>query len=374
MTANALFNAYLDANIVLFLAACIWAITRFALHRTSLRHAFSTQLQMIYGALVTVVLAPVIVFGFQYATGQGWIDARYSVNFSDFVVSQFLYGHISMAPSSFESMLSTRDILIWNVTTLGSVWGAAVAFGLVAGTLFFAWKGIHSALRVSGLVRTSYLWRKIGRVEIRLTHRTQMPFSTRGIRTHYIIIPSGLLAEADDLRIAIAHELQHMRQQDLFWEIALEILRPLFFWNPAFGFWKHEVEKLRELACDQNVLRRHAIGARAYCECLLRICHNSIRKGSGQLMVPTVPFVQIDRSRTGGKSARFLKFRVLSILDNSRLQPSQLLTFGLIGVLTFTIVFGTIISQRSGDWSQDRLMLSAIVNLERRDVRNSSGQ
>ena len=43
-------------------------------------------------------------------------------------------------------------------------------------------------------------------------------------------------------------------------------------------------------------------------------------------------------------------------------------------MLTFTIVFGSIASQRSGDWSQDRLMLSAIVNLERLDDRNSSGQ
>ena len=54
--------------------------------------------------------------------------------------------------------------------------------------------------------------------------------------------------------MAIAHELQHMRQTDVGWEIGLKTLRLMFFWNPVFHVWKRAVDRLRELACDQQLL------------------------------------------------------------------------------------------------------------------------
>ena len=37
MTANSIFNAYIDANLVLVLAAILWAVARFGLNRTRFR-------------------------------------------------------------------------------------------------------------------------------------------------------------------------------------------------------------------------------------------------------------------------------------------------------------------------------------------------
>jgi len=39
--------------------------------------------------------------------------------------------------------------------------------------------------------------------------------------------------------------------------------------------------------------------------------------------------------------------------------------------LTVTITLAALAIQRPGDWSQDRLMLSTIVNLERLEARNA---
>ena len=39
--------------------------------------------------------------------------------------------------------------------------------------------------------------------------------------------------------------------------------------------------------------------------------------------------------------------------------------------LVALLVFGTVAIQRPGDWSQDRLMLSTIVNLERLEARTA---
>ncbi len=62
----------------------------------------------------------------------------------------------------------------------------------------------------------------------------------------------------------LAHEFQHLRQGDIEWEILLEALKPIFFLNPAFHAWKRQVEKLRELSCDSQVLTRGRIGVCDY--------------------------------------------------------------------------------------------------------------
>ena len=213
---------------------------------------------------------------------------------------------------------------------------------------------------------------RVGAIDILLTDRVDVPFSTRescaGAISSY---HRRLLSQSDDLRIAVAHELQHMRQGDLGWEVAAELLRPLFFWNPAFSYLKREVEELRELACDQQVLaRRQYRRAR-----LLRlpVC-GSARTLWGQngvarqIVVPTVPLV---RPADGRRAARFLKQRVLSMTAHSGiLTPSRWATGLMVLPFAAVISFGSIASQSSNaDWSQDRLMLSTIVNLERLDQR-----
>ena len=371
MTADSLFNIYLDANIILLLGAGIWALSGFVLRRSPLGQAFSTQLQLIYGALVTISLAPLVLILFGAARQHGLIHPAYSVNISDFAVAQYLGGRIDMAPSRFESLLAARDLFTLQVTTLSSATGIAVAFALVVGVAFFGLRLCANAWRVIRLVRGSYGWRRCGRVDIRLSDRTLVPFSTRGLLRHYIVVPSGLLAQSDDFRIAVAHELQHMRQNDLLWEAVLEALRPVFFWNPTFGYWKREVEKLRELACDQQVLARRKSDLRTYCDCLLRVCHNSLRKDAyGQVLLLSVPFAQVDASRSSSRSARFLKFRVMSMIEGTPLQPGRWMRLVLFVPLAAAISFASIASQRAGDWSQDRLLLSAIVNLERLNQRN----
>lgn len=375
MTADTLFDAYLDANIVLAIAAVFWALTRLVLRRTDLRYAFSTHLNLLYGAFVTLASVPVIVFAFGFAVRQGWIGQDYAVSFSDIAVAQFLDGRIDMAPSQFETLLAVRSQFVLDVTTLGSTFGVVVAGALIAGVILVAFRTVRNAYQVARLVQRGFVWRTFGRVQIRLTDQTHVPFSTRGIFRHYIVLPSGLLSEADDLRIAVAHEIQHIRQQDLLWEVTLEALRPFFFWNPAFLFLKRDVERLRELACDQAVLERRWFSVREYCECLLRVCQRSLAHGgTPQMLVPSVPFAQVDGGLSGGASARFLKFRVLSMTTNSGRRPNRWFGAGVMMSLAFAIAFGAIASQQAQDWSQDRLMLSTIVNLERLNALNGAGR
>ncbi len=368
MTANSVFNAYLDANIILILAACLWALARFLMNRTALRHAHLMQLQVVYGVLLAFALAPLVIVAFNVAQGAGLIGSRYSPSLPDFALAQFLNGHIQMSPSKFEQLWMARTMFTLDVTSLSSPLGVAIAVGLGLGLIAFSGLMLRNAAHVRGLIRCGYLWRRVGKIDILLTDRCDVPFSTRGLRRRYLVLPSTLLAHSDDLRIAITHELQHMRQSDLGWEIALEAVRPLFFWNPAWFFFKRQVEDLRELACDQQVLLRRRVDIKDYCDCLLRVCRTQMGQGGAtRILIPSVPLVSPESSRRANK---VLRRRVLSMLTKTRLSPGRWATGLLALPLLSMIGFGSLATQSHGDWSQDRLMLSTIVNLERLDQRS----
>ncbi len=173
--------------------------------------------------------------------------------------------------------------------------------------------------------------------------------------------------------MAIGHEFQHMRQFDLEWEIALELLRPVFFWNPAYYLWKRQVEQLRELSCDQRVLVRKRYDPKIYCDCLLHVCQNSLVKGPlFSVALPKVALIQMDRALFGRNSALFLRQRVNSLLDGNAEKYPKSVFVGLMIPLLAIVAFSTLALQKPDDWSQDRIMLSTIINLERLAERNSS--
>ncbi|MCX8509463.1 MAG: M56 family metallopeptidase, partial [Rhodobacteraceae bacterium] len=192
------------------------------------------------------------------------------------------------------------------------------------------------------------------------------PFSTRGLRRRIVVLPSSMLAEPDDLRIALGHELQHLRQHDVDWEIGMELLRPFFFWNPTFYLWRRQVEELRELSCDRQVLERKGYDVASYCQCLLRVCHNSLkRKRLFAISTPVVALVQTENRLFGHRSAQVLRQRMVSLIDGKAERHPRILAGLMLAPLVGLTLLAAISIQRPGDWSQDRLMLSTIINLER---------
>lgn len=371
MTAEILLSAYVDLNVVLICAAALWAGVNALISLSPLRLAFLTRLKLLYGALVTVALTPVIVTAHAALKETGVIGVKSALSLSDFVVAQYLDGRIDMAPTRFESLLMLRSDLTREVATLATPLGITIAALLAGGLTYAAAQTVRSAHTIAGVIGRSHKLRRQGRVDIRVTSETRVPFSTRGLWRYYIVLPTPLLAYSGDARVAISHELQHIRQGDLTWEIVLEAARPLFFWNPALRYWKRQVEQLRELACDQQVLRRNTFNIRDYCDCLLRVCGSSLRSNDrSSLMVPSVPFAQLDARRKGSTSANFLRFRVMSMLTPANKAQGRAVRVMVMAPIIWVITLAILAAQPTHDWSQDRLMLSTIVNLERLDIRN----
>jgi beta-lactamase regulating signal transducer with metallopeptidase domain len=373
ITVSGLFDAYLDVNILLAFACVLWALVRLVLRAFGFGHAYTAQLITLRMVFLTIVLAPFAVIVFDAAGEKEALLAVNPVNLSDFIVAQYLQGNFEMRPERLESILGVRRHL-----AAGHIAGSAqivqwlIVLAVVGIGLFFV-RLAASIFKLRRLIDDSFVWRRFGRLELRLSDRTTVPFSTRSWRRRLIIFPSTMLAEPEDLKIALGHELQHLRQRDVDWEIAFAFLRPLFFWNPAFHIWKRQVERLRELSCDRQVVMRMGYDVSAYCECLLRVCHNSLkRRRFLASTAPVVGLVHTENRFFARRSAEDLRRRLMSLLDGKVEKKSRVFLGVLIAPLVGLTMLAALSIQRPGDWSQDRLMLSTIVNLERLATMNAN--
>ncbi|CTQ57628.1 M56 family metallopeptidase [Roseibium album] len=377
---NQIFDIYVDLNITLALTAIIWLSAKLVLARLGKRLAFNYQLAILNGLFAVMVLSPVAVAAYQQMQMAQVVPVAGTVNLTDYAVSQYLRGGIAIPAEDFQSILGLRSRLTESVLSFAPGAGMAVVLFLLAGFTYFGAKLAVSVVRLNRMLAACHTWRCAGRLHLLLSDRALVPFSARGLRRHYVVIPSDLLARSEDLKLVLKHELQHVRQGDVTWEIGLELLRPFFFWNPFFYLWKSEVERLRELACDQKVTDDANVDLRSYCMCLLRAAQAGLRKRQNLSAkdrvgnVAAVALIEVQNRLLRRSPAQKLRRRVEALLERDRLRPHW--GFVCLAVLPMiAVVFLSALSiQKPADWTQDRLMLSTIINLERLETINTFGQ
>lgn len=367
---DALLDAFINANILFVAAYFFWSMARFLLNHLGLKHSYVTQLKLLNTVFLAIVFSPFLILAFTTLQSSGYAKSV-NVNLSDMVVAYYLNGGFEMPATEFERLVMMRDTFLTNVVNAAGwvAWTVIALFlvGLALGTV----RLFYSMACLYRIVSAGYAWRSFGRIRLRLSDRTLVPFSTRGLWCYYVVIPSHMLGQRQELKVSIAHEFQHLRQGDIEWEIVLEALKPFFFLNPAYHAWKHQVENLRELSCDAEVLRRGKIDVCAYCDTLLSVCQQTLRRDRMFVVaVPKVTLVTADRSALLDGRASLLQKRITSLLDLRHLRRPRLLYLATICPLVASIMLTAIAIQRPGDWSQDRLMLSTVVNLERLDEIN----
>lgn len=365
ISLSTLVDIYLDVNILLAFACALWVVTFRGLRAFGLGHAYTAQLTTLRLVFLTIVLSPLAVAGLMFLSERGGVTTGNPLNLSDFIVAQYLQGRFEMNPMRLQSILGVRRQLASGGNDLGT--SVTVLTWLFAfGFTFFAVRLGASMMKLRRVLDESFAWRRFGQLDLRLSDTTAVPFSTRSLRRRIVVLPSTMLAEPDDLRIALGHELQHLRQRDVDWEIGMEFLRPFFFWNPAFYIWRRQVEALRELSCDRQVLERKGYDVATYCQCLLRVCHNSLkRKRLFAISTPVVALVQTENRLFGQRSAQVLRHRMVALIDGKAERRPTALTALMLAPLVGLTFLAALSIQRPGDWSQDRLMLSTIINLER---------
>jgi hypothetical protein len=110
-----------------------------------------------------------------------------------------------------------------------------------------------------------------------------------------------------------------------------------------------------------------------YCDCLITVCQNSLRpRRLFAVDAPVVALVRIENRLFAQRSAKLLKSRLLSLIDGkAERNPKAVALILALPMLAMTLTASLSI-QRPSDWSQDRIMLATIINLERIHLANST--
>lgn len=144
-----------------------------------------------------------------------------------------------------------------------------LSIGIVIGFFIALKKYLAGILFLQQLIKKSFCLRKLKNLHIYVDKNSTIPFCWSCFNKHFIIIPEHLLEHGIDLKLAIRHELQHLRQGDTQWLHMLALINLFCFWNPFFNLWKKWFVALQEFSCDEALVLRKNTSPLDYAQCLL---------------------------------------------------------------------------------------------------------
>jgi TonB family protein len=270
---------YLKLNVLLAAALLLWWLTKGLARGFGFESSHARQLK-VARFLFTGLLGAAVLALFAY----GWLTAL-ATTLVDGV-----------------TVVAAIDTGLERNYAVGAV-GFELQYVLLA-VLFsgFAWQAarlVRQVRKLRAIVDGAAEWRCIRGTYLLVSPDIQTPFSTRALGSKHVVLPMTLLESPRNLRLAVKHELQHVRNGDLEWVILLEAVKLLCFWNPAAWLWHNEFDCLQEFACDEALINRRHVTPQAYGTCLLEVA--SANSGNALLaasnMVPKFSWLQDTQSQ-----------------------------------------------------------------------------
>ncbi|MGV3590190.1 MAG: TonB family protein [Gammaproteobacteria bacterium] len=305
---SSLLTLYIQLNILLAAALALWLGMKVAAHLVGFACNPGLELK-VARLLFAGLLAATSIALFAH----GWLSGL-ATTLTDGVT----------VTAGIESGLE-RD---YTVGTLGFELRDALLAMLGAG---FAWQVMRlfrQWRKLREVIAGASEWRRLGSVQLLVSPRFATPFSTRALGSRHVVLPMALLESPRNLRLAIKHELQHVRNGDLEWVILLEAVKLLCFWNPAAWLWHHEFDCLQEFACDEALITQRRVAPQSYGHCLLEVAsaHGDPAPLAASNMVPKLSWLQDTQSQ--------LKRRVTMLTRKQRTRYQALKS------TTFTVLAG----------------------------------
>lgn len=130
-------------------------------------------------------------------------------------------------------------------------------------------KGIHHILRNSHHIK------RYGRLKIVCSDAVSVPFSFHSLRFAWVVLPTRILENSQNTRLALLHELQHHRQGDTLWLYAMLALRSLTAFNPFQRLLDRTIAATQELTVDATLVDEGNIQVGDYARCLLEVARNN---------------------------------------------------------------------------------------------------
>ncbi len=234
---------------------------------------------------------------------------------------------------SFAADLPTRSTLLIRASrpmmALWIVGAAAVAASILAALSRSRSIAARCApVRDSGLDEIVVeLCRRIGisaRPDTVVADWVSVPMILRRSRGYVMVVPSDLLTSArcEDLRLALAHELAHIKRRDLAWNWLPAAAKTLFFVNPLVWVAGRELGIAQEMACDEMAVRASGAGLARYGKLLLTMV------GPRRRAEPTWAVAMV----SAGASAKVIRRRLIE-LGHAQDPPALRLAGSVVALL-----------------------------------------
>ncbi|MCB0414287.1 MAG: transglycosylase SLT domain-containing protein [Bdellovibrionales bacterium] len=137
--------------------------------------------------------------------------------------------------------------------------------GLIPWKTIKTYKEIHRA----------FTFKKIGNTHIKISDRLYSPYAFSFLKNSYIVLPQFLLQDMGQLKLALKHEFQHIKNRDTGWIYLFEMILSLCFLNPIVYLWRKQVLLDQEFACDESLIARKKVLPRAYAACLIQVAETT---------------------------------------------------------------------------------------------------
>lgn len=206
----------------------------------------------------------------------------------------------------------TRSRLSWS-DALAGVWGIgfmAVMSGLLAGIVRLVWVTRRCQPIASGA------WREqteamasqyaLTRPVVVLQSQSHALLLTWGLFRPRIIVPAGAASwTVERIQVVLAHEFAHIRRRDWLLQIGGEVVRAMYWFNPAVWWTCRRLRDESEHACDDTVLRR-GVAPTDYASHLLAVARHVLADGRAWSPAPAVA------------NSSTLERRIAAMLNTSR--------------------------------------------------------
>lgn len=215
-------------------------------------------------------------------------------------------------------MIQTQISTLKTLPFVFSLDWAALIF-IFIGMFGFFLKYILNLYSLYKITNQALYMRNFGNLKILFTENTPIPFCWTFLKFHFVIIPANLLQKSSSMKLAIQHELQHIRQKDTYWLHCVSLIKVICFWNPFIWFWMNWLSELQEFACDESLILRNKVSEMPYAECLVNTAKSALLPQGALAM-------------TGPFASNILKRRVsmlFSYKDFKKKKISLILAYGL---------------------------------------------
>lgn len=203
-----------------------------------------------------------------------------------------------------------------------------LAAGWSAMRVLQTWRGVGHVLANSRPAGDRHLTTKLAMLSRELGLRRAPSLRTSdaiggplllGVIRPAIVLPNSLVHACGpaELRLALTHELAHLRRRDLLWNWLPTLAEVVFFFHPAVWLARREWLLAQELACDETAARVSRSTAAEMGRLLLRIASHGRSGFSDSLLTAEVStsFSQVRRRLIAmkGSSRLHRKRRMLAI-------------------------------------------------------------